>query len=359
MKSIPTLLESDRVMVLAPHPDDETLGAGIALQQAHAAGAAVQVVFATAGEANPWPQRWIERRWHLDTNDRKRWGARRSDEARAALSRLGLPEVTAAFMGWPDGGILPLLMDDGDRLIAQLASLLASFRPTRVILPSIRDHHPDHSALNMLARAALLGLGELRNPLLLEFLLHARRSERSAQEWRQSASDDAPATKLAALEAHKTQLRLNRGWLVRRARAPEAFGLTTLGSPEIADGISRAAAIARVPADAGRTLLQLDANHPAAQRSRLGVLLAGISPGHVDLWRCAIARNPANRDPAGITLVDCANGASLGAVDYSREGPRVLLTLPREMPGLLRYARFERPRRRLQVIDRDVWETLL
>jgi LmbE family N-acetylglucosaminyl deacetylase len=346
-------------MVLAPHPDDETLGAGIALQQANAAGAAVQVVFATAGEANPWPQRWIERRWHLDANDRQRWGARRSDEARAALSRLGLPEGTAAFLGWPDGGILPMLMDDGDRPIAQLASLLAEFRPTRMILPSIRDHHPDHSAFNMIARAALLGLGDLRNPLLLEFLLHARRSARSAQEWRQSASDDAlPATKLSALEAHQTQLRLNRGWLLRRARAPEAFGLATLSPPQRAGEIVGAAAIARPPIDGGRTRLQLDANHPAAQRSRLGVLLAGISPGRVDLWRCAIARKPASPDPEGITLSDCANGALLGPVDFSREGSRVLLTLPRELPGQLQYARFERPRRRLQVIDRDVWETL-
>jgi LmbE family N-acetylglucosaminyl deacetylase len=359
LKSIPILLESDRVMVLAPHPDDETLGAGIALQQANAAGAAVQVVFATAGEANPWPQRWIERRWHLDTSDRQRWGVRRSDEARAALARLGLAAGSAVFLGWPDGGILPLLMEDGDRLVAQLASLLAAFRPTRIILPSIRDHHPDHSALNMIARAALLGLGELRSPLLLEFLLHAQRSARAAQDWRQAASDDAlPATKLAALDAHQTQLRLNRGWLLRRARAPEAFALATLSSQGPADGLVHVAAIARLPAGSGRTSLQLDANHVAARRSRLGLLLAGVSPGHVDLWRCAILRDPTNRGPADIRLTDCANRALLGSVDYLREGSRVLLTLPRELPGQLRYARFERPRRRLQVIDRDVWETL-
>jgi hypothetical protein len=87
-------------------------------------------------------------------------------------------------------------------------------------------------------------------------------------------------------------------------------------------------------------------------------LLAGISPGHVDLWRCTILRNPTNTSTEDIALVDCANGASLGIVDYLREGSSVLLTLPRELPGQQLYARFERPRSRLQVIDRDVWQTL-
>lgn len=351
-------------MVLAPHPDDETLGAGIVLQQARAAGAAVRVVFATAGEANPWPQRWIERRWHLGADDRQRWGARRSAEARDALSRLGIDPAAAVFMGWPDGGILPLLINDGDRAIAQLASLLAAFRPTRVILPCIRDQHPDHSALNLITRAALLGLDEQLNPLLLEFLLHAQRSARAALDWRQAASDDTlPTTKLAALEAHDTQLRLNRRWLLGRARAPEAFALATPASRENAHDLGgespvRESAITLSSSDDGCTRLQFDADHPSARRSRLALVLAGVSPGHIDMWRCAVDPDSANRGSADITLTNCTNGALLGHADYFRDGSRVLLTLPCKLPGQLLYARFARPRRRLQVIDRDVWEKL-
>jgi len=81
-------VEWERIMVFAPHPDDETLATGGLLQQAVAAGSAVQVIFATDGDNNPWPQRAIERRWHLTPADRIRWGTRRRKEALAALSAL-------------------------------------------------------------------------------------------------------------------------------------------------------------------------------------------------------------------------------------------------------------------------------
>src|SRR5229473_1437708 len=94
-----------RVMVLAPHPDDETLVTGGLLQQAVAAGAAVRVIFATDGDNNPWPQRVIERRWRITPADRARWGTRRRGEALAALTCLGVPTESAVFLGYPDQGL--------------------------------------------------------------------------------------------------------------------------------------------------------------------------------------------------------------------------------------------------------------
>src|SRR5882672_10858445 len=70
----------DRLMVLAPHPDDETLGAGGLLQRAAARGVATRVVFATDGDDNPWPQRVVERRLWIGADARARWGARRRGE---------------------------------------------------------------------------------------------------------------------------------------------------------------------------------------------------------------------------------------------------------------------------------------
>ena len=85
-----TFRGSDRLLVFAPHPDDETLATGELIQVARAAGAAVRVVFATDGDNNPWPQRWCERRWHIGPAERERWGRRRRGEAEAALARLGV-----------------------------------------------------------------------------------------------------------------------------------------------------------------------------------------------------------------------------------------------------------------------------
>lgn len=351
MNTIPELLESDRVMVLAPHPDDETLAAGIVLQQASAVGAAVQVVFATAGEANPWPQRWIERRWHLDASDRQRWGARRSEEARQALRRLGIDPSAAVFLGWQDGGIVDLLIADGDRASGQLAALIAAFRPTRIVLPCIRDRHPDHWALHLLTRAALLGLGD--SPLLLTFLVHAHEAVHAALEYRQLPAEPAQlTTKLAALDAHQTQLRLSRGWLQHRARSPETFALTTRDGRPNAAVMPAGSGIRLLPSDGGRAQLLLDATHPAARPSGLSLLLASVSPGHVDLWRCA-------SDRAGvIALTDCRKRTRLGEIAQVRDGKQLRLTLPCPLPGTLWYARFARSRRWLQVIDRDMWVRL-
>ena len=50
--NLPLLTSRSRVMMFAPHPDDESLAAGIFLQRAVAAGANVRVIYATDGERN-------------------------------------------------------------------------------------------------------------------------------------------------------------------------------------------------------------------------------------------------------------------------------------------------------------------
>ena len=86
----PTFDIRSRVMLIAPHPDDEALACSVILQQAVRAGAAIRVVYVTDGDNNPWPQRALERRWRLSASDRKRWGKLRRSEALAALRVLGI-----------------------------------------------------------------------------------------------------------------------------------------------------------------------------------------------------------------------------------------------------------------------------
>ena len=81
MPSSFTLSPQDRVLVFAPHPDDEALGCGGLIQQAVELGAEVRVIFQTDGDNNPWPQRYVEQRWTIDASCRQRWGARRRLEA--------------------------------------------------------------------------------------------------------------------------------------------------------------------------------------------------------------------------------------------------------------------------------------
>src|SRR6476619_2961058 len=86
----PTFDIRSRLMLIAPHPDDEALACSVILQQAVRAGAAIRVVYVTDGDNNPWPQRALERRWRLSASDRKSRGKLRRAEALAAMRVLGI-----------------------------------------------------------------------------------------------------------------------------------------------------------------------------------------------------------------------------------------------------------------------------
>ncbi|PYK76748.1 MAG: hypothetical protein DME38_15975 [Verrucomicrobia bacterium] len=70
----PTFHIRSRLMLIAPHPDDEALACSVILQKAVRAGAAIRIIYVTDGDDNPWPQRAVERRWRLSASDRERWG---------------------------------------------------------------------------------------------------------------------------------------------------------------------------------------------------------------------------------------------------------------------------------------------
>ena len=213
-----TFRASDRLLVFAPHPDDETIATGELIQLAIAAGAAVRVVFATDGDNNPWPQRWVERRWRIDAAARARWGARRRAEAQAALARLGVPADAARFLGWPDLGLTGLLERD-DAAIEMIAAEASAFAPTHVAAPSLHDRHPDHGALRVIVELALRKARVSCE--CLGFVVHGRASD--AGEWRLPRDAERHRRKIEALMAHTSQMQLSRERLLRWADQSETF----------------------------------------------------------------------------------------------------------------------------------------
>src|SRR5205809_6137563 len=101
---------TSRILVFAPHPDDEALATAGLLQRAAAAGAVVHIVFMTNGDNNPWPHRVLERRWKIEPHHRMHWAARRADEARALLATLRISSESVEFLGLPDQCITELLL---------------------------------------------------------------------------------------------------------------------------------------------------------------------------------------------------------------------------------------------------------
>lgn len=114
-----------RVVVLAPHPDDETLGVGGIIARLAGSGSRLLILSATDGEASH-PGRPEE------------LGRIRTAERAGALAALGLPEAAVHRLGLPDAAV------SAEAVAAGLAALL---RPGDVLLaPWQYDGHPDHDA---------------------------------------------------------------------------------------------------------------------------------------------------------------------------------------------------------------------
>jgi LmbE family N-acetylglucosaminyl deacetylase len=219
MSTALTFVNSDRLLILAPHPDDESIATGGLIQAARAASAAVHVVVLTDGDNNPWPQRWVEKRWRIDAAARARWGARRRGEARAAMRVLGLDADDGRFLGLPDLGLTDLLMRGDQAIVQFLRAAIEEFKPTLLAFPALRDRHPDHSAAHILARLALDQAG-LPYPRLLSFAVHGGSFANDTCVISSVAQRD---TKRAAILAHDSQMRLSSARFLRYAGEREWY----------------------------------------------------------------------------------------------------------------------------------------
>ena len=221
MPSTLTLSPQDRVLVFAPHPDDEALGCAGLIQHAVAAGAQVRVVFVTDGDNNPWPQRYVERRWSIDDTCRQRWGARRRLEAVRSVQTLGLPADAAAFFGLPDQGLTLLSRQRDAHALDLHVAELQKFFPTLLVVPSRDDNHPDHGASYALIQEAVKRTGvDLQQ---WAYLIHRRWFYPEASGFTLQLTAAEKACKLAAIECHETQLFLSRGRFCAYARDLEIF----------------------------------------------------------------------------------------------------------------------------------------
>ena len=214
--------QNTRMLVIAPHPDDETLATGELIQAALAAGARLRVVIATDGDNNPWPQRWIEKRWRIDASARARWGKRRQTEASMALARLGVAAQDVRCLGWPDQGITALLMRDSAATL-QLADEIRDFVPNLIIAPSRTDLHPDHNAMNVMLELALAE-SNLSACQRFGYVVHGNLSAENLIAL--PADHERSRVKVDAMRMHASQMVLSEKRMARLGQRPEQFETT-------------------------------------------------------------------------------------------------------------------------------------
>ncbi|MFB2586266.1 PIG-L family deacetylase [Herbiconiux liukaitaii] len=192
-------VEFDHVVVVAAHPDDETLGAAGLLARAYAAGVRITVLVATSGEAS---------HPHSSTHRPADLARLRETETTAAVE-LVAPGATLEFAHLADGGLSePAALA---ALREHLDMIVGSARAGRVLLvsPWVGDGHPDHDAAceTVAAVAAEHGLLHLAYPI---WLWHWASPDDPAVPWDALVSlplDPALAeAKQRALAVHTSQV---------------------------------------------------------------------------------------------------------------------------------------------------------
>ena len=267
-----TLTATDRVLVLAPHPDDEVLACGGILQQAVALRLPVRTVFLTYGDNNQWSFMVYRKHPVFMTGAVRAMGEVRHGEALAAGRLLGLAPEQLTFLGYPDFGTLHIWAEHwntnapfhsmftraaavpyadafrpgaphrGDEILRDLTGLIREFRPTRIFVSHSADHNGDHRALYLFTRVALWDLEPELHPELLPYLVHYKNWPRPrglhiAQDlappaqfadqiaWKQCSLSPAQVeTKHAAMQKHASQYKISAGYLLSFVRRNELFG---------------------------------------------------------------------------------------------------------------------------------------
>ncbi|WP_157729408.1 PIG-L deacetylase family protein [Tumebacillus algifaecis] len=176
-----------RLLVIAPHPDDESL-AGVALiQKTLREGGIVQIAVMTNGDGFRRAAAKRFRVSHPQASDLYRLGLVRQAEELDAIKRIGLQEQQVLFLGYPDAGLRHLWSThwsrqtpyaglngyrqvpyprsyskgspySGQAVTDDLRRILTEFHPTDLLYPDPHDVHGDHWATSAFTQYALAGL---------------------------------------------------------------------------------------------------------------------------------------------------------------------------------------------------------
>lgn len=266
------LSAAERILVVAPHPDDEVISLGGWLADRIASGAEAWAVFMTDGEAFPkavrqnrlsrWPIIRAPAFLHL--------GKLRRNEGRRSLDILGIPAERRFFLGYPTNMLWKLFhfpaSPDPVRSkatkqrfgiaewpvgeekthpftysawAADIDAILSKVRPDIVLVPVPFDTNTDHQTVTRMV-AQRLKASRLR-PALMGYLVHIVSRHRYPRPlgYHPNAvltvpagfppptihipSENGMAVKERALRAHKTQLNLKDGFLLGFLRKNEIF----------------------------------------------------------------------------------------------------------------------------------------
>jgi LmbE family N-acetylglucosaminyl deacetylase len=265
------LKKNDRILILAPHPDDEALNCSGIIQESIKMGLPLKIVFLTNGDSNEWSFLIYRRHPVISQSSAEGMGRVRHDEAIASSKVMGLSPDQLIFLGYPDFGTLaiwnvewdgsppyesiltrvtsvpydfafrPNAAYKGEEILRDLKKILGDFKPTKIFVSHPADHNPDHQALYLFTTLALLDYKGEMKPELACFMTHFKAWPApggylpkeilvppsilaNTEYWKTfPLTSEAEAKKLQALEAHKSQYESSSRFLCSFVRINELF----------------------------------------------------------------------------------------------------------------------------------------
>ncbi len=195
--------KSERILILAPHPDDEAIACAGIIQKALGAGAQVRIVYLTNGDHNELAFIVYEKRIIMRQGAFVYLGQMRQQESIKAMKFLGLAEKDLVFLGYPDYGTFNIFCKYwqtekpfrdrltrissvpykdspaygaeyvGENILADLTKQILEYKPDKIFVSHPADVNVDHKTLYLFLQVALSDLeGQIVKPAIYPYLVH-------------------------------------------------------------------------------------------------------------------------------------------------------------------------------------------
>lgn len=195
--------KNERILILAPHPDDEAIACAGIIQKALKAGAQVKVVYLTNGDHNELAFIVYEKRIVMRQGAFVYLGQLRQEESIKAMKFLGLSEKDLVFLGYPDYGTFEIFCKYwqagkpfrdrltrissvpyekspsygakyyGENILSDLTKQILDYQPDKIFVSHPADVNVDHKALYLFLQVALSDLeARMAKPKIYPYLVH-------------------------------------------------------------------------------------------------------------------------------------------------------------------------------------------
>jgi LmbE family N-acetylglucosaminyl deacetylase len=185
-EKFPNFNKNDKLLIISPHPDDETIATGGLIQRAKEKNISIIVVCVTDGSASTNKSTYKKFLSEKNLKVNKTLPEMRNQELNEALHELGLNESNLIYLGYPDTGLSYMFKTNwdipynsktyfntfnqspydfsyqknaqytGKSLNNDLKNIINDFKPTMIVYPDSNDILLDHSTTNAFVNKAII-----------------------------------------------------------------------------------------------------------------------------------------------------------------------------------------------------------